>query len=44
MTEMRSKGVGGKAPKAPCDVLDLLRDAGALVGDTVLVLRRTKPA
>ena len=33
-----------KAPKAPCGVLDLLRDAGALVGDHVLVLRRTRPA
>jgi len=39
-----NKGAPKKAPKAPPDVLDLLRDAGALVGDTVLVLRRTRPA
>ncbi len=32
------------AAKAPCDVLDLLRDAGALVGDLILVLRPTTPA
>ena len=38
-----NKGAPKKAPKAPCDVLDLLRDAGALVGDHVLVLRRTRP-
>ena len=38
----RSEGAAKKAPKAPCDVLDLLRDAGALDGDYVLVLRRTR--
>jgi len=35
------EGVGNKAP---CSVLDLLSDAGAIVGDHVLVLRRTRPA
>ena len=39
-----SEGAAKKAPKAPRDVLDLLRDAGALDGDYVLVLRRTRPA
>jgi hypothetical protein len=34
----------GVGDKAPCSVLDLLSDAGALVGDHVLVLRRTRPA
>jgi hypothetical protein len=34
----------GAAEKAPCDVLNLPHDAGALVGDHVLVLRRTRPA
>ena len=37
----RREGVG---EKAPCSVLDLLSDAGALVGDHVLVLRPTRPA
>jgi len=38
-------GDGKKASaKAPYVVLDLLRDAGALVGDHVLILRRTRPA
>jgi hypothetical protein len=32
------------AAKAPCDVLDLLRDAGAPVGDLILALRPTTPA
>ena len=39
------EGRGKRAPaRAPCDVLDLLLDAGALVGDHILVLRRTRPA
>jgi len=38
------KRAAEKAPKAPRDVHDLLRDAGALVGDHVLVLRPTRPA
>ena len=34
----------GVGEKAPCSVLNLLSAAGALVGDHVLVLRRTRPA